>query len=170
MTNCQITSNGLLYYNFKVFLYLTGGFKLLWDCPVNGQNFVGCRALEKTGVKSRIFADGMTRGPVVRFRSITGASEAAVWLKNAENFSTVKENFDSTSRFARLSRVNVHMAGRYLFLRFVAETGDAMGMNMVSKGTTTLKTLRVSVNFGFQERKKRYYSFRRISTKWRLSA
>lgn len=92
-------------------------------------------------MKSRIFADGMTRGPVVRFRSITGASEAALWLKNPENFGKIKENFDSTSRFARLSKLNVHMAGRYVFLRFVAETGDAMGMNMVSKGTTMLKTL-----------------------------
>ncbi|XP_044265253.1 3-hydroxy-3-methylglutaryl-coenzyme A reductase-like [Tribolium madens] len=95
----------------------------------------GCRAVEHCGVKSRIVADGMTRGPVVRFNSITKASEVALWLEKQENFLRVKENFDATSRFARLSRITSRVAGRYLFLRFVAETGDAMGMNMLSKGT-----------------------------------
>lgn len=95
----------------------------------------GCRAVEHCGIKSRIVADGMTRGPVVRFNSITKASEVSLWLEKAENFKIVKENFDSTSRFARLSRITCRVTGRYLFLRFVAETGDAMGMNMLSKGT-----------------------------------
>jgi hydroxymethylglutaryl-CoA reductase (NADPH) len=95
----------------------------------------GCRAVEKCGVKSRIVADGMTRGPVVRFSSIVRCSEVVEWLEKAENFAAVKESFDSTSRFARLSKVTARVAGRYLFMRFVAETGDAMGMNMLSKGT-----------------------------------
>lgn len=95
----------------------------------------GCRAIEHCGVKSRIVADGMTRGPVVRFSSITKASEVVLWLDNSKNFSLVKASFDSTSRFAKLTKVTTRLAGRYLFLRFVAETGDAMGMNMLSKGT-----------------------------------
>ncbi|ERL83425.1 hypothetical protein D910_00399 [Dendroctonus ponderosae] len=92
-----------------------------------------CRALEKTGVKSTIVADGMTRGPVVRFPCITKASEVVIWIKKSENFAKVKEQFDSTSRFAKLSKISPHIAGRYLFIRFMAETGDAMGMNMISK-------------------------------------
>nr|QYV43153.1 HMGR1 [Colaphellus bowringi] len=95
----------------------------------------GCRAIEKTGIKSRIVADGMTRGPVVRFPSIVKASEAMLWLKKDENFSTMRDSFNSTSRFAKLQKISTHIAGRYLFIRFVAETGDAMGMNMISKGT-----------------------------------
>ncbi|KAL1514030.1 hypothetical protein ABEB36_003357 [Hypothenemus hampei] len=95
----------------------------------------GCRALEKTGVKCRIVADGMTRAPVVRFPSITRASELVAWLKKSDNFSKVKEQFDSTSRYARLSKLSSHIAGRYLFIRFIADTGDAMGMNMISKGS-----------------------------------
>lgn len=54
-------------------------------------------------------------------------------MQNPENFAKMKEHFDATSRFARLTRLNIRIAGRHLFVRFVAKTGDAMGMNMLSK-------------------------------------
>lgn len=95
----------------------------------------GSRALLKCGVTSRVVADGMTRGPVVRFPNISRASEAMAWMQNEENFADMKKSFDSTSRFARLTRIHICIAGRNLFIRFVAKTGDAMGMNMLSKGT-----------------------------------
>ncbi|KAK7865392.1 hypothetical protein R5R35_001876 [Gryllus longicercus] len=95
----------------------------------------GCRALLRGGVRSSVVADGMTRGPVVRFESITRASEARLWMLSTENFQAMKKSFDSTSRFARLNKLHICIAGRHLFIRFVATTGDAMGMNMLSKGT-----------------------------------
>ncbi|XP_063225031.1 3-hydroxy-3-methylglutaryl-coenzyme A reductase isoform X2 [Bacillus rossius redtenbacheri] len=95
----------------------------------------GSRALLGCGVTSRLVADGMTRGPVVRFMSIARASEAMMWMQTVENFENMKKTFDSTSRFARLTNIHIRIAGRHLFVRFVAKTGDAMGMNMVSKGT-----------------------------------
>lgn len=55
------------------------------------------------------------------------------WIRKKENFAIIKEGFDSTSRFARLQDLHVGLAGRLLYMRFVAQTGDAMGMNMVSK-------------------------------------
>ncbi|KAH0952187.1 hypothetical protein HN011_000262 [Eciton burchellii] len=94
----------------------------------------GCRALEH-GVTSRVVGDGMTRGPVVRFPNIVRASEAMSWMQQPENFQKMKDSFDETSRFARLRNIHVRIAGRYLFIRFAAKTGDAMGMNMLSKGT-----------------------------------
>ncbi|XP_047343409.1 3-hydroxy-3-methylglutaryl-coenzyme A reductase isoform X2 [Vespa velutina] len=95
----------------------------------------GSRALLKCGVTSRLLADGMTRGPVVRFPNIVRASEAMSWMQTQENFQKMKVSFDQTSRFARLIKIHVRNAGRHLFIRFVAKTGDAMGMNMLSKGT-----------------------------------
>ncbi|KOC68238.1 3-hydroxy-3-methylglutaryl-coenzyme A reductase [Habropoda laboriosa] len=95
----------------------------------------GSRALLKCGVTSRVVADGMTRGPVVRFPNIVRASEAMNWMQDPENFQEMKDSFDLTSRFARLTKIHVRIAGRHLFVRFVATTGDAMGMNMLSKGT-----------------------------------
>lgn len=39
-----------------------------------------------------------------------------------------------SSRFARLQGIQCAMAGKNLYIRFNCSTGDAMGMNMVSKG------------------------------------
>eukprot|EP00118_Oscarella_pearsei_P025279 m.307897 g.307897 ORF g.307897 m.307897 type:complete len:901 (+) comp42992_c0_seq1:71-2773(+) len=95
----------------------------------------GCSALRRSGgVVSSIVNDGMTRAPVVRLPSAAHAAQVKRWLEQPENFEKVKAEFDSTSRFARLLRVSIAIAGRLLFIRFKAKTGDAMGMNMVSKG------------------------------------
>ena len=94
----------------------------------------GCRALALGGgVKSHLLGDGMTRGPVVRFPSAAEASGAKLWLDERDNFRTVAEAFNSTSGFARLVGVHTAVAGRLLYVRFKATTGDAMGMNMLSK-------------------------------------
>uniref|UniRef100_A0A8C1NIR8 3-hydroxy-3-methylglutaryl-coenzyme A reductase n=1 Tax=Cyprinus carpio TaxID=7962 RepID=A0A8C1NIR8_CYPCA len=87
------------------------------------------------GVSSRVLADGMTRGPVVQMPSACRAAEVKGWLETPEGFSAVKQAFDHTSRFARLDRLQVSLAGRNLYIRFQSQTGDAMGMNMLSKGT-----------------------------------
>ncbi len=94
----------------------------------------GCRAVASSGgIHSAVLDDGMTRGPVVRLPSATQASEVKVWLDCADNFLLVEEVFNSTSRFARLRKLQTAVAGRLLFIRFKARTGDAMGMNMLSK-------------------------------------
>uniref|UniRef100_A0A8C1ZHM2 3-hydroxy-3-methylglutaryl-coenzyme A reductase n=1 Tax=Cyprinus carpio TaxID=7962 RepID=A0A8C1ZHM2_CYPCA len=96
----------------------------------------GCRAVTLSGgVSSRVLADGMTRGPVVQMPSACRAAEVKGWLETPEGFSAVKQAFDHTSRFARLDRLQVSLAGRNLYIRFQSQTGDAMGMNMLSKGT-----------------------------------
>uniref|UniRef100_A0A4W3GBB1 3-hydroxy-3-methylglutaryl coenzyme A reductase n=1 Tax=Callorhinchus milii TaxID=7868 RepID=A0A4W3GBB1_CALMI len=96
----------------------------------------GCRAIcLGGGAQSRILADGMTRGPVVRLPTACQAAEVKAWLESAEGFQIMKERFDSTSRFARLQKLQIGLAGRNLYIRFQSRSGDAMGMNMISKGT-----------------------------------
>lgn len=82
-----------------------------------------------------ILKDGMTRGPVIRFLSAMRAAQVKEWLEEEENFQTIKVAFDSTSRFGKLTSIKCCVAGRELFMRLSAKTGDAMGMNMLSKGT-----------------------------------
>ncbi|KAJ8285571.1 hypothetical protein GJAV_G00028360 [Gymnothorax javanicus] len=96
----------------------------------------GCRAIALGGgASSRILADGMTRGPVVQLPSACEAAEVRAWLESEEGFRNMKEAFDNTSRFARLQNLLIGLAGRNLYIRFQSQTGDAMGMNMISKGT-----------------------------------
>jgi len=95
----------------------------------------GCRALASCGVTTRVTYDGMTRGPVVRFPCMARATAAKEWMGDRNNFESIKQHFDSTSRFARLQRLHTRIAGRMLYIRFVAKSGDAMGMNMLSKAT-----------------------------------
>jgi len=94
----------------------------------------GCKALSVRGVRSVVEDVGMTRAPCVRFPSVARAAEAKSWIENDENYRVVKTEFDSTSRFGRLKDCHIAMDGPQLYIRFVAITGDAMGMNMVSKG------------------------------------
>ena len=92
----------------------------------------GCRALSSCGgVRSCLLDDGMTRGPVVRLPSAVEAGALKLWLD--VNFSLLEEVFNSTSRFAKLKSVRAAVAGRLMYIRFKATTGDAMGMNMLSK-------------------------------------
>ena len=94
----------------------------------------GCRALSSSGgVHSTVLDDGMTRGPVVRCASAMEAGEVKKWFDDKDNFELVVDAFNSTSRFARLRSVQVAVAGRLVYVRFKALTGDAMGMNMLSK-------------------------------------
>ena len=96
----------------------------------------GCRAVASSGgVRTAVNGDGMTRGPVVRMPSASEASSVKLWLDDGEgqSLSMIAEAFSSTSRFIRLKGVHSAVAGKHVFIRFKATTGDAMGMNMLSK-------------------------------------
>jgi hydroxymethylglutaryl-CoA reductase (NADPH) len=96
----------------------------------------GCSALMKAGgINSYVVGDGMTRGPVLRLPGAADASSLKLWLDDSTNFSELTQVFDSTSRFARLKSLHTAVAGRLVYVRFCADTGDAMGMNMLSKVT-----------------------------------
>ncbi|CAO1425246.1 unnamed protein product [Diamesa serratosioi] len=94
----------------------------------------GCKALSYYGVRSIVEDVGMTRAPCVKFPDVLRAAQAKRWMETTENYQTIKTAFDATSRFARLQELLITMDGPNLYIRFRAFTGDAMGMNMVSKG------------------------------------
>eukprot|EP00249_Psilotum_nudum_P033900 c5187_g2_i1 orf=425-2224(+) len=95
----------------------------------------GCKAIRLSGgATSIVLKDGMTRAPVVRFASAQRAAELKFFVEDPANFQTLSDAFQSTSRYGRLLDIQCAVAGRNLYMRFVCSTGDAMGMNMVTKG------------------------------------
>ncbi|KAL5964150.1 3-hydroxy-3-methylglutaryl-coenzyme A reductase [Taenia solium] len=96
----------------------------------------GCRALYLSGgVRTALFRDQMTRAPVVAFPSVGEVVKCIAWVESSQGFQILREAFNETSSHADLVSIFPNPVGRYLHLRFAARTGEAMGMNMVSKGT-----------------------------------
>ncbi|KAK6946554.1 Hydroxymethylglutaryl-CoA reductase, class I/II [Dillenia turbinata] len=95
----------------------------------------GCKAIYASGgATSVVLRDGMTRAPVVRFPTAQRAAQLKFFLEEPLNFDTLSSFFNSSSRFARLQNIKCAIAGKNLYLRISCSTGDAMGMNMISKG------------------------------------
>jgi hydroxymethylglutaryl-CoA reductase (NADPH) len=94
----------------------------------------GCKAINAGGgASTALLADGMTRSPCIEFLSMVEAVDCKRWLEG-DGLKSVQDAFNSTTRFGCLHKLKVTIAGRLMFIRFSATTGDAMGMNMVSKG------------------------------------
>lgn len=111
----------------------------------------GCKAINAGGGATTVLTgDGMTRGPCVAFETLARAGAAKVWLDSDEGQSIMKDAFNSTSRFARLQTMKTAIAGTNLYIRFKTTTGDAMGMNMISKGVEHALNI-MSTEAGFDD-------------------
>ncbi|KAM1662990.1 hypothetical protein ACFX13_043270 [Malus domestica] len=86
------------------------------------------------GAESVLLNDSMTRALIVRFRSVVRAAQLKFFVENPLNFDALAVVFNRSSRFAKLEKIRCAIAGKNLYLRFSCSTGDAMGMNMISKG------------------------------------
>jgi hydroxymethylglutaryl-CoA reductase (NADPH) len=95
----------------------------------------GAKAISQGGgCRSVVLKDGITRAPCLRMPDAIGAASVKQWVETPEHFAEVKAAFESTTSFGKLQEVRGSVAGRNVYLRFVCFAGDAMGMNMVSKG------------------------------------
>ncbi|OEL34889.1 3-hydroxy-3-methylglutaryl-coenzyme A reductase 1 [Dichanthelium oligosanthes] len=114
----------------------------------------GFRAIAASGgAVSVLLRDAMSRAPVVKLPSAKRAAELKSFVEAAANFETLAAVFNRlfandanlevasklsdvnrSSRYGRLQGVQSALAGRNLYMRFTCSTGDAMGMNIVSKG------------------------------------
>lgn len=102
----------------------------------------GCKAITAGGgACSVVLRDAITRAPCVRLPSSMRAAALKRWISQPENYEVVEAAFNSTTNFGRLVSIDATVAGRNVYLRFACMSGDAMGMNMVSKGC--LKSIEV---------------------------
>jgi hydroxymethylglutaryl-CoA reductase (NADPH) len=88
----------------------------------------GCKTIDT--VTTLIYDDKMSRGPVFEMDHLDSFEIINNYLR--ENFELIKCEFEKKSRFCKLKHIIVRPLGHYLYLRFEATSGNAMGMNMVS--------------------------------------
>lgn len=92
----------------------------------------GASAIRASGsVRARVLDDKMTRAPALETPGLEWSLRLARWVE--ENFQVLREAFRSTTSHGDLRAVKPFVAGKYVFLRMEATTGDAMGMNMVTR-------------------------------------
>jgi len=102
----------------------------------------GCKAITSgSGATSSIVRDGITRAPCLRMKSAKEAANLAVWCQEPVNFMMLKKAFESTTSFGKLISAKPTVAGKNVYLRLTCFSGDAMGMNMVSKGSLAVVDL-----------------------------
>jgi hydroxymethylglutaryl-CoA reductase (NADPH) len=95
----------------------------------------GCKAITMSGGANSVIVDrGMTRGPCVRMPDCKRAADLKAFVESPSGSKILEDAFNSTTRFGKLKSIKVNLAGRNAYMRFKAFTGDAMGMNMISKG------------------------------------
>jgi hydroxymethylglutaryl-CoA reductase (NADPH) len=73
------------------------------------------------------------------------AAELKLWIEQPDNFLSLKHAFEKTTSFGRLLAAEPTVAGRNVYIRLRCFSGDAMGMNMVSKGTLAVIDLLRSI-------------------------
>ncbi|HSG40026.1 MAG TPA: hydroxymethylglutaryl-CoA reductase (NADPH) [Thermoanaerobaculia bacterium] len=91
----------------------------------------GCAAIrEAGGAVVRVEDVGMTRAPVFRTSGIVQTQQFLQWIRDHE--AEIRQLTESTSKYLKLLEVRPYAFGTTVFLRFRFDTGDAMGMNMVT--------------------------------------
>ena len=95
----------------------------------------GCSVIRRSnGCSVAILKNQMTRAPVIKSKNVHEASKIKQWIE--EHFDEIKEVAESTTRHGKLIKIDpIVIVGRFVYPRFVYETGDSMGMNMVTIAT-----------------------------------
>ena len=106
----------------------------------------GSKAISQgSGVSAMVLRDGITRTPCIQMESAEKAAELKLWCEQIHNFDLLKQAFESTDGFGNLIAVQPTVAGKNVVLRLKCFSGDAMGMNMISKGTLAVIDLLLTV-------------------------
>lgn len=94
----------------------------------------GCKAVTKAGGAKVYVEDvGMTRGPVFKTKGIAHGQKVKDWINS--HIPLISLISQKTSSHLKLLKVETAILGKNIFVRFSYQTGDAMGMNMVTIAT-----------------------------------
>jgi hydroxymethylglutaryl-CoA reductase (NADPH) len=94
----------------------------------------GMKVIHKSGgVRCAVVGDNMQRAPVFVFENASQGRIFVDWINSKTE--TLRQVTHESDPFVELKHVDYYLANSFAFLRFNFTTGDAAGMNMVSKAT-----------------------------------
>jgi hydroxymethylglutaryl-CoA reductase (NADPH) len=88
------------------------------------------------GAKTRVYRDGIQRAPVFILKDMDAAKAFTEFL--TRNFAVLKSEAESTTSTGKLKDIQIFPLGKAVYVRLEYYTGDAMGMNMITKATMQL--------------------------------
>ena len=95
----------------------------------------GARVISLSGgANVVVMQDTIQRAPFFVFKNIKKAKEFIIWLR--ENFSNIKKISSQTTNHGKLHSFKSFLIGRSVYVRLEFSSGDAMGMNMITKATS----------------------------------
>ncbi|MBT3455511.1 hydroxymethylglutaryl-CoA reductase (NADPH) [bacterium] len=91
----------------------------------------GCSVINKSGgAQVVVLKDFQTRSILFKVNSIVEAKRFCIWVY--ENFEDLKKVGEQDEDFIRVEKINPYVVGLNVWLQLEANTGDAMGMNMIT--------------------------------------
>ncbi len=85
------------------------------------------------GANVLVLKNTIQRAPCFELKNLSKVQEFIEWIQN--NFNTLKQVAESTTKTGKLTGYSTYIQGKIVFLRLEFFSGDAMGMNMVSKSS-----------------------------------
>lgn len=94
----------------------------------------GCSIITASGgAKTKVLKSAITRAPCIVVPDTEHAIKLVKWVD--DNFEQIREVFRGKDPFLNLLDFQSWIVGRNVFLRLLADTADAMGMNMVTSAS-----------------------------------
>lgn len=107
----------------------------------------GCKLLSNShNVIAKVEVLGMTRAPVFGCKDVAKATSLSRWLKS--NLQKLGKVGESTSQYLTFLNCTIFQRDNLVFARFSFDTGEAMGMNMVTIATAAIAQFVISANPG----------------------
>lgn len=93
----------------------------------------GCSTINACGgANVAVIENKQTRAPCFRAQDVKEAAKFIRWVD--AHFDGIRTRTEEKSGHLKLLRISPFIAGNNIYLRFECETGDAMGMNMITIG------------------------------------
>ncbi|MGC9157327.1 MAG: 3-hydroxy-3-methylglutaryl-CoA reductase, partial [Candidatus Micrarchaeia archaeon] len=121
--------------------YLNNDHALLFLATTEGKLVAGVNrgasAINKSGgARASIIGKGMSRSVILDTGSVANSAKAIAYIRSKEGSELLRNAFKESNRRIDLLDAELYTTGRLLFVRYVADTKAAMGMNMLTIAAT----------------------------------